>query len=374
MITWRLSLVVWLVAWWFQPLALADAPKAWGYVGWWLPEGWRSIPLDEIDRLLFVEIKVDGTGNIVQRNGWPEQWTELRNAAQRHKTPLDLTLTLQDPANFDILFSSPAATQRLLDETTGLANQVGVSGLQLDFEIYTRAQPQAIERYQGFVRELARRLHQLTPPSNLSVFFPMGGESALYDAPTLASLDHVMLQGYDTHWPGSSAAGPVAPLIGNEFTTWTKGVAQAAALGVPKERMLLGFPLFGYEWQVKGPALRSPTIGQGISTTFAPVATNLLRGMEINIRDRVRQYGATHHSSTGSAYYQFKNESGQFFEGWFEDWWSLTRKTDYLVSEKLGGIAFFLLGYDNGQLVNYFLMRRGHRSRPDPIRGVNYGF
>lgn len=374
MITWRLSLLLWLGALLFQPLAMADAPKAWGYVGWWLPDGWRSVPLNEFDRLLFVEIRVDGTGKITQRHGWPEKWADLRSAAQRHKTPIDLTLTLEEPAAFNALFSSPEATQRLLEEATDLANQVGVEGLQLDFEIYTRAQPLAIERYQSFVRELARRLHLLSPPSNLSAFFPMGGESALYEAATLARLDHLVLQGYDAHWLGSKAAGPVAPLVGNEFATWTKGVAQAVALGVPKQRLLLGFPLFGYEWQVQGPALRSATVGHGITTTFAPVVTSMLPGMEVNIQDRVRRFGATHDPTTGSAYYQFKSPSGQFFEGWFEDWWSLTRKNDYLVSEKLGGIAFFLLGYDNGQLVDYFLARRGHRTRPEPIRGTNYGF
>lgn len=374
MITWRLSLLLWLGASLFHPLALADAPKAWGYVGWWLPDGWRSVALNEIDRLLFVEIKVDGNGKITNRNGWPEKWAELRSAAQRHKTPIDLTLTLEEPSNFDSLFSSPEATRRLIEEAMGLANQVGVAGLQLDFEIYTRAQPLALERYRSFVGQLARRLHQMSPPSNLSVFFPMGGESVLYDATSLAQLDHVMLQGYDAHWTGSSTAGPVAPLVGNEFATWTKAVAQAVALGVPKQRLLLGFPLFGYEWPVQGPTLRSPTVGKGTSTSFVPLAEGVLPDWKVNIEERVKQYGATHEPMTGSAHYQFKTENGQFFEGWFEDWWGLARKSDYLINEKLGGIAFFLLGYDNGQLVDYFLKRRGPRDRPAPIRGTNYGF
>jgi GH18 family chitinase len=46
-------------------------------------------------------------------------------------------------------------------------------------------------------------------------------------------------------------------------------------------------------------------------------------------------------------------------QGWFDDWWTLIRKTDYLVQEQLGGIAFFMLGYDEGQLVNQFFFRRG---------------
>lgn len=374
MITWRLGLLVWLSTLLFQPLAVAATPKAWGYVGWWLPDGWRSVALSDIDRLLFVEIKVDGSGTITQRNGWPEKWVDLRQAARRHKTPIDLTLTLQEPASFDLLFSSVEATQRLMEEVIGLVNQVDVAGLQIDFEVYGPTQPQAVQRYRSFVRELANRLHQNSPRQHLSVFFPMGSESVLYDAETLRPLDDVVLQGYDTHWSGSDTAGPVAPLVGNEFATWTKAVAQAVTLGVPKQRLLLSFPLFGYEWPVIGPALRSPTIGKGMSTSFAPIADGLLPDWKINIEDRVKQYGATHEPMTGSAYYQFKNESGQFFEGWFEDWWSLARKSDYLAGEGLGGIAFFLLGYDQGQLVDYFLTRRGPRAHSQPARGTNYGF
>lgn len=354
----------------FQSLAMAGAPKAWGYVGWWLPDGWRSVPLGEIDRLLFIEIRVDANGRISDRNGWPEDWTDLRRAVEQHKTPLDLTLTLEDAAAFERLFSSTEATQRLLDEAASLASQPGVAGLQLDVEIYSLARPATIQRYQSFVQELAKRLHQYSPARNLSIFFPMGGESQLYDTITLQQLDQVVLQGYDAHWPSSQAAGPVAPLVGDESISWKKAVAQGTALGIPKERLLLGFPLFGYEWQVKGSKLHSATVGKGVSTTFAPVTPGLLPEMQFNVQDRVGQYGASHDPSTGSSYYQFKREDGQFIEGWFEDWWSLRRKTDYLADEKLGGIAFFLLGYDGGQLVDYFLKRRGPRSREDVANRV----
>jgi hypothetical protein len=45
-------------------------------------------------------------------------------------------------------------------------------------------------------------------------------------------------------------------------------------------------------------------------------------------------------------------------EGWFEDWWALDRKIDFLIDKKLGGIAFFLIGYDGGQLVDFFMHQR----------------
>lgn len=342
----------------YQAVAMAEAPKVWGYLGWWLPESWRSAPLAELDRLLFFELKVGADGAIAERNGWPEKWTDLRLAVEQHNTPLDLTLTLFDPTTFNSLFSSAQATQRLLDEAASLASQAGVAGLQLDFEIYSLAHPETIKRYRSFVRELSKRLRQYSPSRNLSVFFPVGGESQLYDATTLERVDQVVLQGYDAHWISSKTAGPIAPLTGNDAVTWGKAVAQGISLGVPKKRLLLSFPLYGYEWQVKGRKLRSETVGKGVHTSFMPIPAGILPDIQFNVQGQVRKYGASHDPVSGSSYYQFKRKNGQFVEGWFEDWWALGRKSDYLDDEQLGGIAFFVLGYDDTQLVDYFLRRR----------------
>ena len=349
------------------PPAPAGAPKAWGYIGWWLPQSWRSMPLGQLDRLLFFELKVAPNGAISERHGWPEEWTDLQLAVQQTNTPLDLTLTLFEEATFNTLFSSNEATQRLLVEALSLADQTGVAGLQLDFEIYTLAQPKAIERYREFVRDLSARLRQQVPPRGLSVFLPIGGMSPLYDAVTLAQVDHVVLQAYDAHWLDSKTAGPIAPLTGSEAVTWEKAYAIGISLGVPKERLLLSFPLYGYEWQVNAPKLRGDAVGKGRITSFAPIPLNSPPDVPFNVQDRVRQYGASHDPVSGSSYYQFIGNEGQFVEGWFEDWWSLGRKIDFLIDRQVGGIAFFLMGYDDNQLVDYFLRRRGGRSLQDLI-------
>jgi spore germination protein len=341
--------------------AAAEQPKAWAYLGWWLPDSWRKAPLGELDRLLFFDLKVNGNGKITERNGWPEKWVDLRLAVKQNNTPLDLTLTLFDPLSFDQLFSSTDSTQHLLAEAVLLASQEGVAGLQLDFEIYSFVRPETITRYRSFVRELSKRLRQLPVPKNLSVFFPMGAESQLYDTATLTKVDQLVLQGYDAHWKSGKTAGPVAPLNGDEAVTWTKAVALGQSLGVTKERLMLGFPLYGYEWQVKGAKLRSETVGEGLFTTFAPIPVELFPDVRLNVQDQVKQYGASHDPVSGSSYYQYKKSNGQFFEGWFEDWWSLRQKSEFIATEQLGGIAFFLLGYDDGQLLDYFLRFRGRK-------------
>ena len=344
------------------PYGISQHLQALGYVGWWMPQSWQSLPIGALDRLFFFELKVDATGKVSERHGWPTQWAELQEATKQHQVPLDLTLTLFDPATFNQLFSSVSAVQQLLADCTELAQPSFVSGLHLDFEVYSGASVQAIGNYRTFLANLAEHLRQLSPRRNLSIFLPPQTDHALYDAQSLALMDFVVSQGYDAHYQGSKNAGPVAPLEGPDALTWRTATAQALALGVDRDRLLLTFPLYGYEWLVKDHTLRSVVQNPGKTTTFAAIPEEVLPNIQINVTQRVRQHGAFHDPASGSSYYQFKNAQGQWVEGWFEDWWSLGRKIDFLREERLGGVAFFLLGYDQGELLDYYLRRSGPRN------------
>lgn len=351
---------------------MAEAPKAWAYIGWWLPQGWRNAPLEKFDRLLFFDLKVGADGGIAERHGWPQEWTELRGAVRESHTALDLALTLFKPEDFNRIFSSVEAMQRLVKEAITLARPPEVAGLQLDFEIYGLADPVAVENFRTFLRMLSGQLRRMSPPRNLSVFLPVGAESTLYDSASLRVVDQVVLQGYDVHWRASKVAGPVAPLSGDDAWTWEKMVARGDSLGIARDKLLLGFPLFGYEWPVKGQKLRSSTLGLGSVTSFAPVPPDSRGEMQFSVQERVREHGSTHDPLSGSSHYQFKGNDGQFVEGWFEDWWTLGKKIDYVVNEKIGGVAFFLLGYDGGQLIDFFFQQRaalGFHDVPHPPSG-----
>lgn len=349
-------LIMWMMAW--CTVASAAPPQTWAYQAYWLPDGWRSVPIEQLDRVLFFELKINGKGEIVQRHGWPEQWADLRSELKTHHVPLDLTLTLFDAASFDKLFSSNQATAHLLAAAVDLAGHKDVAGLHLDVEMYNRLRPATLSRFRQFVRDLTAQLQQQSPPRALSVFFPVGGASVLYDAATLQRINTVVVQGYDSHSSDSQFAGPVAPLGGNDEVTWIKAVAQVAALGVPKDRMVLTFPLFGYEWCVSTKAARGKAIGPGVPTSFAPLPAASELEITRHVQTSAKQGATRQDRQSGSAYYHYTDRRGHLIEGWFENRSALDVKSDYLQRQKLGGIAFFVLGYDAGELVNFYLQRR----------------
>ncbi len=338
-------------------LNIAHSPKAWAYQAWWLPQAWKSAPLKEFDRLLFFELRINASGEIPDKNGWPEKWSEFREAARKQHVPIDLTLTLLNAVDFVTLFSSDKSIQTLQHQIALLSADRDVSGIHLDVEVYTSIPAVILQRYRQFVSDLSVPLRKSIPAKHLSVFLPMGGETPLYDAKTLNFVDEVVVQAYDAHWTGSAKAGPVAPLDGNYGVTWKKAMTHAASIGLSADKVLLSYPFFGYEWRTKSEGLFAPTVGEGKQTTFTSFDVKTLPAVQINVKDRFKEHGAKNDRLSGSSFYQFK-AAGQWRTGWFEGDWALQRKFEFLKDKRVGGVAFFVLGYDGGGLVDRFTQLR----------------
>lgn len=352
--------------------ALAQ-PAATGYVGWWMADGWRPLAHQELKRLYFFDIGLLADGSLSDRHGWPDQWADLRAFAHERQIPIEVCVTLMSPSVFARLFSNPVAVQRLLDQLQALALSPGTAGLHLDIEMYETLADADVREFRKFVQTLVVRLGALQSRRTVSIFLPFQTKSQLYDSASLQNIEHVVVQGYDSHWLESKSAGPIAPLDGPYALTWKRAVAAADALAIPRNRQFLSFPLYGYEWRVRGNApSHNPTQGKGHITTFAaPVPPGSgVPTPPIIAMERVARYGATFDPVSASSYYRYKNTDGQQWEGWFEDWWGLQQKRDYIGKEGLGGLAFFLLGYDNAILVQSYLQSKSHQAPARPQSGV----
>jgi hypothetical protein len=329
-----------------------DRPLVFGYAAWWVPQAETLLALPDVDRLKFIEFRLSADGRIADRHGWPEQWTALREGAAKLGIPLDVAVTLLSPADFDALFGSSERVQRLEKEVLSLVQDKLVAGIHLDVEIFTPVSAKAAQRYRAFVVSLSRQLKQQSPVKSLSVFLNHAADVYLYDAASLLGVDHVILQGYDAHWLGADVAGPLSPLLGPDTITWEKMWATAQKLGLPPQRVLMGFPTYGYEWTVKPCGPRGKRIAPGETTVFGRVWLPQAPNLRNSVMGRVLAHGVQYDEVTGSAYYTVGAADGSCVVGWFEDWWTLHRKMDWLIAQKLAGIAFFPLGYDNGTLVN----------------------
>ncbi len=115
-------------------------------------------------------------------------------------------------------------------------------GVQIDFEA---VQPGDRASFIEFLRLLRAGL----PAGKvLSVALPARRKKVAdaYDYAVISSIaDRVMVMAYDQHW-SSSRPGPVASL------EWCRGVAAYSKKNVPRDRLIMGLPLYGRSWQKNG--------------------------------------------------------------------------------------------------------------------------
>ncbi len=142
------------------------------------------------------------------------------------------------------LLQSPVASRRAMESLLGLCETEGFDGINLDFE---GVPPNDRQAYTSFVGQIADLLHRYGYYLTLSVPAetqdePGNSWTGAYDYKALGKeADLVMVMAYDQHYAGGSA-GPI------DSTAWVQQVANFAARTIPPRRVVLGIPLYGYDW------------------------------------------------------------------------------------------------------------------------------
>jgi spore germination protein len=127
---------------------------------------------------------------------------------------------------------------------TRLATAEDLDGVDIDYEELMTSDREAFSR---FISALAHALHRRGKILSVDVFAK--ASDAGYDQRNRAqdyralaqAADQVRLMAYDYHWT-TSAPGPVAPI------GWVNQVLSYATREIPAERVILGVPLYGYDW------------------------------------------------------------------------------------------------------------------------------
>ena len=143
---------------------------------------------------------------------------------------------------------------RMLHSTTLMARQVAAiaglvqrhdyAGVDIDYENLHAGDRQA---FSTFVRDLAAALHARGKLLSVAVFAKTSnaGTDPRNVAQDYAAIgraaDQVRLMGYDYHW-ATSPPGPIAPV------DWIRAVLRYAKTQIPAGKIILGIPLYGYDW------------------------------------------------------------------------------------------------------------------------------
>lgn len=325
------------------------APRALGYLPWWMAEAWRDMPLAKLDRLVLFEAAAQADGRL-DDNDWQSRGRDLAAFARERGLPLDIAVSVHGEGMFKRIYGDSRARRELAEQCGRWLDQGFVAGVHLDVEGYAPADKTVIAHFRDWLHALdtARRKAR----KSLSAFFPADDQFVPYDTASAARMDYWVAQIYDAHAVDSKATGPLVTRTRRNPVAIPRALARLEALRVPRDAILLSIPLYGWEWHADAASPGARVTAEGRLLTYAQTPARLMPDDRKVATDLARRHGL-HRDAEDTPYYSYA-EAGEWVQGWYEDMDSLTRK----LARERGrgyGLAFFPLGYDQNAIVEPLL-------------------
>ncbi|MCL1951240.1 MAG: glycosyl hydrolase family 18 protein [Oscillospiraceae bacterium] len=225
-------------------------------------------------------------------------------------------------ATVQALLESPAAQARLLEGCVALMRGKGYTGLDVDFEYVPAAVRDALgcflAKARAWMHDEGFLLTSAVPakiaddqPGLLYAGFDFWAEGKYNDFVTLMTYDW----GYQGGPPG-----PVAPL------PEVRRAVEYAISRIPKSKLLMGIPNYGYDWQIPWQEGTNATVVQ----TQGAVTIAARYGAEIRFDERAQ-----------TPWFRYTAPDGQQREVWFEDARSIRAKLALVRELGLAGVSYW---------------------------------
>lgn len=237
--------------------------------------------------------------------------------------------------------------QRTVGELVELAADLGVDGINVDVELLDEADRGA---YGEFLVALRAALRAANPDARLTVATEAGlrgvGNAATAAA---AGVDRVFLMGYDYHWSDSQpgATSPVDRTDGLYTLRWS--IDRYVEAGVPRDRILLGLPLYGMRWRLEGPSRASAVVGRGV--TWVP-GNNL----DVVLDDDFRPG----HDPLEVSQVYWEQDGAEWLVTFYDSPATTRPKLALALDNGLAGAGFWAMGYERG-IPGYLELMRDFR-------------
>lgn len=331
-----------------------------GFLPYWLVGKANKDYNKYITTLTYFGLTIGTDGKIVRYNAPGEEepgWSTLRSGkvdailkkAEKDHVDLSLLVFNADEASISALLSDPAVHARnLVEEVAPIMSHYGFKDLNIDIESASVASEESRIKFTSFIREVKKnvdkhKLGTITLEASPTVLI----KKYLINLTEIHPLvDYVVLMTYDYHYQGSSVTGAVSPIGGAgtnaEFDTIT-GVREALRI-LPPSKILVGAPLYGYEWETLSETPRSAVLpGSGLT------ASNRRTEQFLNTCKCTIHWD----EEAKESYIVYKDkETDTFHHLYYPDKQATQEKVNLVKKYNVGGLALWALGYDGKIILN----------------------
>jgi len=221
------------------------------------------------------------------------------------------------------ILHDPAVRASHIAAIVALVQREDYAGIDIDYEDLQASDRAA---FTAFITQLAGALHVAGKMLSVDLFAKSSNRG--YDKRNLAQdyqaigrvADQVRLMGYDYHW-ADSGPGPVAPI------GWIRAVLSYAKTQIPAGKIILGVPLYGYDWSG----------GHGTPVSW-------LQAFQLS-----GQYDVQPHfdAASQSPWFAYTDAAGRRHVVWFENGPSTQAKFQAAEDAGIGGVYVWIYGLED---------------------------
>jgi len=327
-----------------------------GFLPYWLASKADSDYSKYITNLTYFSLSVNEDGSIQEYTNPGEsepgfysltsgKMDGFLNKAKQKNLDLSVSVFSGDNKIIAKMVENPKeSAQNFLKDITPIMKEYDFTELNLDIEYVGDTTPEMRKKYTQFVKEVRKNLDNQTI-RHLSIDVSASAfvkETNLVDPDEIAPfVDKIIIMAYDYHYRGSYVTGPVAPGEGagivSEFDT--QAAVEAALKVAPAGKIILGAPLYGYEWESIGDNPRSAVVpGSGLTISNSRAEEFLAECATCS---------AVFDETDKETHVIYKDQqTGTYHQVFYPNKQATEYKIELAKKYSLKGMAFWALGYE----------------------------
>ena len=297
----------------------------------------QNMHYDLLSHVAVFNFLTTSKGVISNPSGWP--WTDVINTAHSNGTKVIMAVTNfggdEDPvAVASSLMTNSSYKNAFFNNIKNTINTYKLDGVNIDFEGLTSEWRGS--KLNTFMNDLTTYIHTNLPGKEVSFDGPAVNWGGWQLEGLAKSVDLLFIMAYDYNGSWSSNTGPVAPLTctSGKCISTTMNTDYSAAKAKYPEKLVLGVPYYGKQWQASSSS-PGASVTKYIGSTF--------------YRDDVVKapgYGGyLWHTASQTSWYRWQSGS-TWNQVWSDNEQSLSKKYDYALNQAIGGVGIWALNYD----------------------------
>ncbi len=302
-------------------------------------EEYINLRYDLLTTIVYVGVDIDENGTLLPSKNYNP--IELIRYSHIQKVGVVLMFRSFDTKSADILLANNGIRMLAINNLLNEVKKNNFDGIDIDLEnineinsINNKSNKQLMT---DFITILNNVFKESNPNYRISIDLnPFYSEmDRIFDFPMLQKkVNYIMIMGYDWHGTWSRRAGPNSPMNADSGMGIYESIRYYEKF-VDKNKLLLGVPWYGYEYATTNNIRLSNRIPNG-SVKSIPY------NQYINV---VHKYGRIWDPVWQTPWYIRKDNTGQWYEGYYDDIKSLGIKYDFVNSENLSGIGIWTVNY-----------------------------